>query len=1296
MHTIALLATLCSASGGSLLENGDFEAPSGPDKRAPIHGWTANAELARQQLWLDSTDPQEGRQCLALRALEQTEAPGVLSQDVPVQPDTTYSLTLWAKRDSFVYGTVFEVLLRKDGEQVGRQSKNFRSTTWRPLTMVFDSGDATLASVRIVNPNKGTWRITVGRTLWVDDVNLVAVDHAEDICLNGNSERRLSTEVDVQSTGHYFLWVRTLCPGRLGGVGNRFRLRIDGNAVEFQSYTAGDWYWLRPILPEFIISRGRRSLELDADVDGILIGEVRLTMDPFWQPPDARAFLPADTPTLTARREAEAPPDANGTLVLTCTGDLPDGRWGVTQGVPFPEGVLRDAAHIALPDRPLQSEALAHWPDGSIKWLLVSTQAAANEQLVATYGPASRASATTASGIDVREDQQQVAIDTGRLSFVVPKDGSALLQQLRSGDRVVQRISGIVNGTFSSSGSIPTVAVEERGPVRAVVRIAGTHRDDSGAKLLDYVLRVYAYAGADTIELEHSFLLTDDLVETALESVVLRLDTPSTHVSFSPGDEAVHSELDERPVTLRARSASDSAKVSNYPYVISRGDTVLAEGVEARGRFAVRGPGPLRIAIRDFWQNAPKTIRVTREAVDIGLVGESMSFYKGMAKTHHLVLSFASDTRPLELFEARPLLLTPPEWTCESRALHAWPLPRAEGSWPGYEHGVEVTINDWKGRIEHVMRRPQVSGMLHYGDSTYGKGGNNLETALGEGCMIQFLRTGRRDYFELADRMIRHFVDIDIDHSTSSAGLIWPHGPHARTEIDPGQKGVNGHSWYNGTVYYAFFTGSRRVLETARQVGQYYTRWPFPLQPYIHYWRAIAWKFMDLMQAYDVTGDRQFLAAALRDVEVTRYQRDHLVTLWPYMYAVGMKALRHYYEATADPEARELYLQLMDGFMRLRERPDDTVNGEWPKAEGMLLGNFPNDRSCAFYNEAAHATWLSGDERFGRAAAADLNWQIAFGVSDPTLLWGSADLLRLMTDLDLHEPRVTATLPRVFMTPAPEGSSVPVCSRPLILGQIREERDQPFSIMLFKASYRKYTHDYQGDATLFSPDGARMAQQQVRTSGLRRYQFDVPKDGKTGLYTVAIRINDPWRWTLDQIDFSLSAGQHVLKVWPRYNREVMDCFCLARAGTYFPTVAGEPPADAMIVQAEEGVLPDNFAIVAMEGAHGGRAVRMLRNSEGSCVEHVFTVPNAGVYRFFARVWKGHADLLNVTIDDQPVALCKQTHDMDGNAYPVWSLGTTLGGDAVVPSWQLLKRNFASYDPSNLVISPALSDALSKL
>ncbi|MCE5237845.1 hypothetical protein LLH23_05075 [bacterium] len=1264
-----------SLQAANLLQNGDFEAPAAES----LPGWSLNAEARQQKVWAAATDPHAGRQCLAWRSTTATPKVGVLSQEVAVEPGKRYSLTVWLKRDSFVYGTGVEVQLLKGAGLVDTQEVAFRGVTWSPVCMTFSTGAANRARVAITNPNTGDWRITVGRTLYVDDVSLVPVDPADNVELSAGNRPALQARAEFKQTGPYYVWARVQCAGN-----NAFTLQVGGKSYDFHCYTRGQWYWLRPILPELILGQGPQDIRLSSVGDDIQIDRVVFTLDPFYKPPQARAFM--DPAQAKAALLQAAGPPGSGAVTLTVSGTLPPGVWGLTQGVPFPQGALRDPARVRLAGHPCQAEALMCWPDGSIKSLLISTLAAAGEQLELTYGPAVTTAAASPA-VRVTDTPQAVTVDTGKLTFRVPRDGSALLADMQCGGRRIERVDALVNRDFTSAGVAPQVQVEEAGPVRAAIRIAGQHRSPAGQKLLDYVVRVYAYAGADSVEIEHSFIQNEGKPKVELSQVALRLQTPLTRYALQVGEKPVAGTLAGGPVELAAALTSNPKANNDFPYQVTQGAQKLAAGTQAEGRFVC---DDLCVTVRDFWQNAPRSLRVAPAGLEIGLVGAAMPFYIGMAKTSHVLLSF-NDPAAAEVFAQRPLLLAPAEWTCASGALNARPAPRREGQFPAYEQCMDRALADWAKRTRDAQLKPGWGGMLNYGDAVYSSGGLNMETALDEGAMVQFFRTGRRDCFDFADAMINHYTDIDLCHAGANAGLLYAHGPHSRTSLEAVRDGINGHSWYNGVIQYACFTGSRRILETAPLVGRYYATYPFPLQPYIHYWRQIGWKCMDLVQAYQVTGDVQWLGAALEDVRVHEYQRDHLVTLWPYMYATGMKALRMYYDSTGDPEVRELYLQLLDGFLHLRERPDDTVNGEWPKAPGMLLGNFPNDRSCLFYNEPAQATWLTGDRRFLKLAGDDLNWQLVFGLSDPTLLSGSADLVRGMQEAGIAEPRVRDSLPSVTMTPWLEGADkLPQYDRPTIVFQVNEAQDQAFEVVLFKSSLRKYTDDCRGRATLHAPDGKAVGEQPVHTGGMNKFHFAVPADGQTGLYTLVVSLDDYWRWTLAQVDVDLKAGTHVLGLRPRYDRIFLDQLCVAKAGGFFPTLMAQPGPEAVMIEAETGPLPPDFVLVKDAFASGGVCVRATKGDSGSTLERTFSVPADGTYRLFARIWKPQSDLLNVTVDGQGQYVLQGVHDMDNNTFPTWSLGCSLGDGSIARYWLGEPvRNAAPYSAAYVKPTPAL-------
>src|SRR4051794_27191713 len=100
----------------------------------------------------------------------------------------------------------------------------------------------------------------------------------------------------------------------------------------------------------------------------------------------------------------------------------PAGSGPVTVGVPWPRGVLRDAATLSLRDRqgraiPLQTRALDRWPGGSARWVLLDWRAEAGAgpyrvavgEAVATSGPELR----------VETDAGTITVDTGAARFVL-------------------------------------------------------------------------------------------------------------------------------------------------------------------------------------------------------------------------------------------------------------------------------------------------------------------------------------------------------------------------------------------------------------------------------------------------------------------------------------------------------------------------------------------------------------------------------------------------------------------------------------------------------------------------------------------------------------------------------------------------------------------------------------------------------------------------------------------------------------------------------------------------------------
>ncbi|MDD3127546.1 MAG: hypothetical protein PHT27_08020, partial [Candidatus Izemoplasmatales bacterium] len=916
----------------------------------------------------------------------------------------------------------------------------------------------------------------------------------------------------------------------------------------------------------------------------------------------------------------------SGKIELTVDSKLPDGKWGITQGIPFPCGTLRNAENTRMEDgRNLQRQALAYWPDGSIKWLQVSTLASSHEKLTLLYGREIKEAAKTESSLKVEQTNSEVSVGNGKLSFKIPFEGETLIKDIVSGKNSIE--SAVLSLNSDSALGKREVKIEESGPVRTAIRISGKYPKHPE---LSYIVRIFVYENSNCLELEHSIILGEKKnfkIENC--GIFFRVRTEKAYAK--PGEKWLTLGNAENGINFEADVKTPESAANNFPFEIKEAGKKIFSGKNAAGILKVTGAANVGFAVRNFWQNVPESMNITSNGIGINCISKEVTFWHGMAKTHNVLLDFSEGGNASEVFMQKALLLAPSDWYCNSKAFHAWPLAVTDAKWKLYEDSVENTIKFWEERFsKNMASSASFKNMMFFGETGLGAS-NNMETALGEGAMVQYLRSGKRSYFDFAEMMISHFADVDIDHSDGkSKGHIYIHGPYERKETEDIS---NGHSWFNGTLLYGFFTASKRIMEIGDDVGKYHSgvlpKWD--IYEYVHYWRKPAWQLMCIIQGWDATGNWNLLKGAKNIVELTKAQRDHIISLWPYMFSIGMKGLREYYETTGDPEVRELYLQIFDGYMRLRTRPGDRSFGEHAKAPGMLLGNYPNDRSCSFYNEAAQADWLAGRKRYTVPAGNDMTIQLEYGINDPTFLWGSADLLRAMKEAGMPFPAKVHETPPVAMLPLVSGSPLAALKCPVIMFQVDKKKDCDFDIFLYNRPYGKYSGLYSGIAGVTDAAGKIIDSCQVRTDGLRMFKLHVPQSGKAETYTVFITLQGQWRWTIEDIPFDLMKGVHELKINPRYSRVLIDAICLYKKSSFDP-FSGKAliPQDCIFVQAENSVVPDNFIKEEDLTAENGVAVR--KKDDGDPLVLNVDIPEDGTYYFSARIWKGTADLLEVSMD----------------------------------------------------------------
>jgi exo-rhamnogalacturonan lyase-like protein len=255
------------------------------------------------------------------------------------------------------------------------------------------------------------------------------------------------------------------------------------------------------------------------------------------QPPAAQAAPPA----------AVQPAQPDGRVRLRwLEGSPPPALIGTTAGVPWPRGTLSRDQPLSLTTGdgqavPVQSWPTGFWPDGSVKWTAhaVGTEVPPAAEYVLRPGPP----AAPATALRVTEERGTIDVDTGVIRCRIAKRGRVLVRSIHRGERPVAIDGTLVclrkdapaepeSGTVrqqSFTGEIRRVTVEQRGPVRAVVRVDGAHRTDRGRReWLPFTVRLYLYAGSDGIRMVHSFVFDGDENRDFLSGLGVRFQVPMT------------------------------------------------------------------------------------------------------------------------------------------------------------------------------------------------------------------------------------------------------------------------------------------------------------------------------------------------------------------------------------------------------------------------------------------------------------------------------------------------------------------------------------------------------------------------------------------------------------------------------------------------------------------------------------------------------------------------------------------------------------------------------------------------
>jgi hypothetical protein len=505
----------------------------------------------------------------------------------------------------------------------------------------------------------------------------------------------------------------------------------------------------------------------------------------------------------------------------------------VTAGIPFPKGQLADSTHLRLlgpdgGDIPLQLRPLAHWSDGSVKWLLLDFILPPIPQGRNRFELTPGLSGTKSNGvggISVEETLHSLVVATGTATFHLSRNNLPMDRVVVGSREVLEKGCSEILLTDAKGGRgklhVELVSVEARGPVRATVKYDGTF---AGRVPCRFVARLCFFAHTSLVRMRFTIhnpnrarhkgglwdlgdagsLLFRDL------SFHIRLKgpgDPSVAWTAEPG-QPVQSAPGGNLEIFQASSGGDNWQSKNHVNRLGqvpcpfRGYRLRRQGKEEFGLRAnpvvsIQGSsGTVTGAVPEFWQQFPKALEVEAGELRVGLFprqwGDLFELQGGEQKTHTVWLHFgppaSGDPVPFPWVHQPAQLFASAKWYSSTGV-----LPCVVDASMEFGGNLAAYVREILDGNKNLFARREIIdeyGWRHFGEvyadheNAYYTGPKpvvshfNNQYDLIYGAILQCLSTDETRWQVLYDPLARHVIDIDIYHTSKdrpayNGGLFW-------------------------------------------------------------------------------------------------------------------------------------------------------------------------------------------------------------------------------------------------------------------------------------------------------------------------------------------------------------------------------------------------------------------------------------------------------------------------------------------------------------------------------------------
>jgi hypothetical protein len=495
-------------------------------------------------------------------------------------------------------------------------------------------------------------------------------------------------------------------------------------------------------------------------------------------------------------------------------------------GIPLPKGTVQAIHQLALMNgrEPItvQLEPLAHWPDGSLRWVhasfLISIDSGQVKDLELVKLQEPNATAGHEPAIEQTSDSFVVHTSTGSVVLASNSLGWQATQPNNPGTPSTVTLSDEA-GLPCTAEADATWKITHKGSVFVAATLKGQWLKQNNELLAKFACELRIFLETSLIQVElithnpkrarhpgglwdlgdpGSVYFRELAIETTLPAKCLAKVTPQATdkepkiVQLADFNLYQDSSGGENWQSRNHVDANGKITTQFCGYRLSNPNDLVHEGRRANPLISIEyDGGTLELAVPGFWQNFPTSLRKEENKLTVGLFPQdSKNAYElqgGERKTLRCVMAHSSNSNTVAAAYTPLVPMLAPE--CFEQA-NAFPWFKANAQPDALGELIAEGLN---GNSNFFAKREVIDefGWRNFGDifadhetlyqaesdAPFISHYNNQYDAI-FGFARQFAMSGDKRWFELMDDLAQHVTDIDIYHTDQDRGeynngLFW-------------------------------------------------------------------------------------------------------------------------------------------------------------------------------------------------------------------------------------------------------------------------------------------------------------------------------------------------------------------------------------------------------------------------------------------------------------------------------------------------------------------------------------------